>query len=311
MFDILFCPFNGLGDKFLDIIGACVLCDLLNKKLHINLNTNNQNFVFGSGRYDASLFNINNISISNNNDVKYNNILISENPSVSLSPIKIFNYLNNEKKMNISYETILHKFRENARNIKPSVDIEKYIPKDIHNAYGIHLRATDKIFTNKGDARHETEAYAHNIIITNLLNDITNIIINEDKPMFFLASEDKQWKENIKTKIINIGNTCNKNIIFINYSEDSLSNIEGFHSVLDLFSLSRCKRIYQGIKYSTYSILASLIGNIELVNYANHINGYDMCIIHIWKPLFIPFIITQNIEDADYAAKPFTNLIIK
>jgi len=50
-----------------------------------------------------------------------------------------------------------------------------------------------------------------------------------------------------------------------------------------MFCLSKCKEILQGVKYSTFSILASLLGNHKLRNYAKYTNHYDVCLIHSWS----------------------------
>jgi hypothetical protein len=50
-----------------------------------------------------------------------------------------------------------------------------------------------------------------------------------------------------------------------------------------MFCLSKCKEILQGVKYSTFSILASLLGNNKLRNYSNNTDSYDVCLIHSWS----------------------------
>jgi hypothetical protein len=50
-----------------------------------------------------------------------------------------------------------------------------------------------------------------------------------------------------------------------------------------MFSLSRCKEILQGVKYSTFSILASLLGTQKIRNYSYHFDNYKWCLIHGWS----------------------------
>jgi L-rhamnose mutarotase len=50
-----------------------------------------------------------------------------------------------------------------------------------------------------------------------------------------------------------------------------------------MFCLSKCKEILQGVKYSTFSILASLLGNNKIRNYSKYINTDDVCLIHSWS----------------------------
>jgi hypothetical protein len=47
-------------------------------------------------------------------------------------------------------------------------------------------------------------------------------------------------------------------------------------SVLDLFALSQCKEILQGVKYSTFSMTAAIIGNCKLRNYAHFVSGTNL-----------------------------------
>jgi hypothetical protein len=109
-----------------------------------------------------------------------------------------------------------------------------------------------------------------------LLEDVEYISIHEPNSSFLIVSEDNNWKKEIENKISQFG----IQIIQLNYINDTYSN---YNSVLDMFCLSKCKEIIQGVKYSTFSILASLLGNGKLRNYSHHIDSYDICLIHIWS----------------------------
>ena len=50
-----------------------------------------------------------------------------------------------------------------------------------------------------------------------------------------------------------------------------------------MFCLSKCKEILQGVKYTTFSMLASLLGNNKIRNYSKYTNSYDVCLIHSWS----------------------------
>ena len=52
-----------------------------------------------------------------------------------------------------------------------------------------------------------------------------------------------------------------------------------------MFCLSKCKEILQGVKYSTFSILSSILGNGKLRNYAHFTNTYNICLIHTWSSI--------------------------
>jgi len=119
--------------------------------------------------------------------------------------------------------------------------------------------------------------------MNSLLNDVKNIIITEEDPIFLIVSEDNNWKIHIQNIIINISNNLNKKIKILDIDYSNENNYYNYNSVLDMFCLSKCKEILQGVKYSTFSILASLLGNNKIRNYSNYINSYNVCLIHSWS----------------------------
>jgi len=60
----------------------------------------------------------------------------------------------------------------------------------------------------------------------------------------------------------------------------------GYGALVDFFSLSRCKRIIQMTKYSTFSIAASITGNIPLVNLYRDDSGVGHR-LDIWKSTLV------------------------
>ena len=268
---------NGLGDKSLDLIGFVVLCKNLNYNPIVSFYNNSQ-FAWGNNNYDIRLFNFNEITISDNR-CEYN--LISTAPSASLSPYKVYEFIKNFSN-EVTFEKISNDFVEYSKKIiQPSEIILSKIPNDINKAYGIHLRKTDKV-NNSGDIRHENRMDEFIIIINRLLNDVRNIIISEEDPTFLIVSEDDDWKYEITNIIKNISNTNNKQIKIIELNYHTNTKYHNFNSVLDMFCLSKCKEILQGVKYSTFSILASLLGNNKMRNYSNYIDSNDVCLIHNW-----------------------------
>ena len=269
---------NGLGDKFLDLIGFYVICKYLNYNPNITFN-NSSNFAWGNNNYDLKLFNLKDISVTNNNNCNF--YINSPNPSSSLCPYKVYIFL---KKFfpELSFVQVSGDFILYAKDIiKPSEIIESKIPNDIEKAYGIHLRKSDKV-SNKVDIRHENLINEFFIITNKLLDDVASIIINEREPSFLIVSEDVNWKKEITDIIHSIGIKNNKQIKILNIDYTNENNYNNYNSVLDMFCLSKCKEILQGVKYSTFSILASLLGNGKLRNYANHINTNNICLIHTW-----------------------------
>jgi hypothetical protein len=269
---------NGLGDKLLDLIGFFVLCKYLNYKPNITF-CNNGNFAWGNNTYDLRLFNFNDITISND---KCNFYVNSPCPSCSLSPYKVYEFIKNFFP-EITFEQISNDFVVDSRKIiSPSEIILSKIPNGIENAYGIHLRKSDKV-KNDGDIRHENLINEFELITNKLLEDVKNIIINENDVKFVIVSENNNWKLEIKNLINNISNNNNKQITILDIDYENESNFCNYNSVLDMFCLSKCKEILQGVKYSTFSILAGMLGNNKIRNYSNYTNSYDSCLIHSWS----------------------------
>jgi hypothetical protein len=282
---------NGLGDKCLDLIGFYVICKYLGYNPNVQLNYGDKTFVWGSSKYDPKLFNFSNftlvdddielnkkIIIKNVHIKKYKNLFVkSPSPSASLSPFKVYEFIKTFLP-DVTFEEISNKFSTHIKEIiKPSDIITSKIPANIENAYGIHLRKTDKV-SNKCDTRYENLVSEFDIITNKLLGAVKDICTKEENPKFFIASEDIKWKIEI-TDIIK----KNKNASIIEVDYTKTNDYDNYESVLDMFCLSKCKTIIQGVKYSTFSILASLLGNGKLINYSNHLNNNDKCLIHLWS----------------------------
>jgi len=269
---------NGLGDKLLDLIGFYILSKYLNYNPNIIFN-NDGIFNWGNNNYDIRLFNFNEITISSSNCNFYVN---SPNPSSSLCPYKVYEFLK-DFFPEITFEQISNDFIQYSKQIiKPSDIILSQIPNNIENAYGIHLRKSDKI-CDYSDIRHVNTRNEFNIITNKLLEDITNIIMSDEEPSFLIVSEDNNWKKEIHDNIINISKNNNKIIKIIELDYNNENNYSNYISVLDMFCLSKCKEILQGVKYSTFSILASLLGNNKLRNYSKYTDSYNSCLIHSWS----------------------------
>jgi len=297
---ILFCT-NGIGDKLLDVIGFTTYSHIKKINSEIILNDITKKYLFGMENiYNIELFNIDNIKISDNYsedlsdkilfiDEKFSDISIKEGidnkkedysipfviknksypiiyytPVITFNPVNIFEKLNREYSLNY----IIKIFIKMSENIKPSEEIELFIPNNLNNCYGIHLRRTDKIKSiidyniRKKNNRHNwvnnDDEYC--IIIDKIKNYILECIKNNSDSQFFIASEDNEYKKYFENWIIE----NNGNIIKIGDIQDK---DDSFIPVLELFCLSRCKEIIQGIKYSSFSVISSLIGNKKIINF--------------------------------------------
>ena len=90
-------------------------------------------------------------------------------------------------------------------------------------------------------------------------NDILIKIINKinenNYKYIFICSEYDYYKNEFIKKL-------NKNIKIVN---PIINNIDVKNDIVDLFSLSLCSKIYLCSKFSSYSIIASIIGNIDII----------------------------------------------
>jgi hypothetical protein len=181
----------------------------------------------------------------------------------------------------MSYEEVTKLYKYFGSKIKPSNLISSCFPKNIELCYGVHLRRTDKIGK---DSTHQNSLTEFNLIIEKLLVDLKMIILQETEPYFFICSEDISWKNKFINKLHEFSKKNNKSIHIIQTSINEYEKeYKGFNAILDLFCLSKCKKIYQGIKYSTFSMIAALIGNIELINYSHVLKTNNRSLIHCWK----------------------------
>lgn len=266
---------NGLGDKFMDLIGFYVLCKRVNYVPHVHFD-NAGYYAWGTNHYDMRLFEFKDVVFSSQHCPYY---LLSPNPSSSLSPYKVYEFL---KPMfpEITLEEVSRDFVAYAKDIiQPSEIIVSHLPKNLEKAHGIHLRRTDKV-NNHGDIRHENLLHEFDVITEKMLEDVEIIVRGEPDAKFVIVSEDTNWKREFVNRVLHIAENKPIEIIEIDYTIDT--NYDNYASVLDMFCLSRCKEILQGVKYSTFSMLASLLGTKKIRNYAKYTDSYDACLIHSW-----------------------------
>ena len=50
-----------------------------------------------------------------------------------------------------------------------------------------------------------------------------------------------------------------------------------------MFTLSKCKEILQGVKYSTFSVVASILGNNKIRNYSRYLPTDDISLIYSYN----------------------------
>lgn len=307
--EILFCN-NGIGDKLIDLVGFNTLCKINNIESKTVLNDIISHCNFGmENYYDCNLFIFQNMDVVNHyekseqNEIiimpqKFKtNIKLNSFSSIFDNDIDIYSIpdivkqqsvgkyfwgvatfsipkIYQELKYKYSLEYITKKYIETAELIKPCKYIDNLIPEDIQKCYGIHLRRSDKIRSeNEFQEKKSTNRHIwynslseYEKVIENIKCYILDIIKKDINRHFFICSEDIEYKNKFKEWIINNGGKL------IDIKIPSHENNDQISAISDLFCLSKCKLIIQGIKYSSFSMIASLIGNKKIINFHDNKN---------------------------------------
>jgi len=117
---------------------------------------------------------------------------------------------------------------------------------------GVHIRGTDRIGSDHPHfMKNESELQMY-------LSETIDVL-NRTKPRFvYVCSESEQCKRVFLRHL-------DPDISVVDPTLDKLSSPE----YADLFSLSICKEIWMVSRFSSFSIIAALIGNVELVTFVN------------------------------------------
>ncbi len=279
--DIYFKPFSGLGDKLLDLIGFLVYCKHAEHHPIVDWCSDlNEAHPWGSGVFDASLFDFGDLKLEIMKEDEIN-VVISKSTGASLSIPNVHALLEKENELTRTFEDLVEDYISTARKyIKPSKLIS--IPKDIELCIGIHLRRSDKIKNvGEGDPRHETNVTEYDEIIYHLKKHLELLVrySSENALYFFVCSEDEAYKKEFIGWLKSLCQQHHKECHIV--TPKHLTAIRGHAAVTDLFCLSRCRAIYQGIKYSTFSTVAAILGGKHLYNFGYH---PPSSLLHLWKP---------------------------
>jgi hypothetical protein len=274
------CLKNGIGDQILDLLGILVLSDIRNDAHGIMWNPPHKNFAFGDGKYDKECFQFDSrINFIQTGPVVTVNAL---HAAMAMCPHVLY------RECGIDMQKIIEKYNYYAEWIKISPELEKFIPDGLENAYGIHLRVTDKLLQKirENDYHHRSFAIRrsdYSCLMRKIIERVKLIIESEDNPTFFITSERGHPIECIIRNITKCAKDLKKDVTIIRKNEKSPS-LHGAGAVVDLFSLARCKSILKGTNFSTFTILAGLLSKNKKVEYFH--NDYENSIFQIWSMCF-------------------------
>ena len=253
----------GLGDRLLDSIGYAVVCKRQGKSPTLNWCRDMSAFNSSQGRtmYSPDLF-----------DFPFETTCVSNfmrgiHSGYSLNPYGVADMLG----IDVDAE-LIKDYVDIATRIRPAPSLD--MPLDLADVIGVHLRKSDKI-SDKAIATHITIDELANII-TRVKN---HILANYDQGQrFFVCSEDSKHRGEF------VGFLISNGFVVVESGDTTRSD------VVDFFYLSRCREILQGIKYSTFSMTAAIIGQIPLINFAND----DF--VKNWAPLLVNHTIDDSIK---------------
>ena len=282
---------SGFGDRILDLWTIVTIKNLLNEKeeLLIKWKSGIQYPGFNSC-YDTDLFSIKNCKWATSDDYFISiYTFLGEGAKIwgnymnqkmsfgiiekQIFPINTFWGTTNIERVRealpfYGYVTTNSKVAEAyykvANSMKPNEKLEKLLG-DLKYVIGVHIRKSDKCVDIQNP-----DPFTMTLENFNNIKEKCKKYIAANKGAYFVCSEDKTELSEMQKFIVESGSS----LITLNY--DDLREDE--RAILDFFALSRCNTILQCTKYSTFSIAASIVHRIPLINF----HGYENNALTIW-----------------------------
>lgn len=171
-----------------------------------------------------------------------------------------YNFYNDTIKNNydLDWSTYYQSYLSNLRKLKPISNIHKKIlnfatENNINERIGLHIRKTDNGVGNKNKRYRTNENWYFNMIDSE--------IDQNNKSKFFLATDNAESRLKIMERY---GDRVISYTTHGDFNKQKLRQTTIENSVIDLYCLSMCKRLY-GENGSSFSDVASELGNIEFI----------------------------------------------
>lgn len=301
---------NGLGDQLLDVLGGMVMSTLLGKTEHaIIWKTRPQTHsLLGVLLYDQKLFDFTNLHLqveildeplyeTTQHQMPTYLELVFPSPSASSSPRRLQKWLQERlQEQVLSVEECIDLYCRVAQNIKPS-DIVKPFLLDIkegQNVTGIHLRYTEKVIEHNTTDDVHVEISEYDEAMSMTLQFVIAKSFSNPNDAFFICGDNQDILDRFKECLL----IANKDINIVNppkIDENTQNQYLGIADVRDMFCLSQCELIVQTVGYSTFSLLASLIGDKPMIN---HWVGHGRTLQYMWLKQTYPLTeYTYNVGD--------------
>jgi hypothetical protein len=295
---------SGLGDRLLDMIAAKVIAYHLKLSLQVIWDDSNLQYMDGLGgkhlikrHYNYKEFmNLDSWNVCMKSQPQphtHPNVHLLVLPTLGASGHVLYaKELLDIKQCFLSVDRLAQDYKNEAHKIKPTDAVSKKIPTILTSCVGIHLRTSDKITSTSSSNGNTTGIDEYNTIMTRILGHIKM----SKESCFFICGEEIDVVSRLKDTILQI----NPLVTFAEpaYEPDG----SPINDYIDLFSLSKCKYVIQGIKHSTFSLIASIIGNhttndlLHIVAPLLKLKGckFKKCLdVHVQKPA----ILTLQLQD--------------
>lgn len=247
----------GVGDKLLDITGIFTIGEF--KGAPVNVYWGRKGFRF----YDHELIQIHHSSYTLNawdgEHVNLNETLVKWNQSGKISPITIQNLLGIP---DLEIQNVIDTYFSMSACIQPAPDVEMFIPSEITDCVGIHLRRSDKVDVSSSISMSSGD---YGELMEQLRETVYEKVMNGEWLKFYICSEEEDvkaefigWIQGLRTDVHIVDKS-----VPMTYEHEHI----GFNDVVDLFSLAKCRCILQGIIYSSFSVFAAIHGKVPLYNF--------------------------------------------
>lgn len=266
---VLLRPRNGLGDKLLDVYGFLTWSRAHDGAIEPVLDwcTTDDYQPWGNARYHPDLFAFPCRLGQGPEDV----VVTSTDPSASFCPERVQGYLR------ASSAEMPSQYVETAASIRVSPRVVKKAPPAIESCVGIHLRRKDKVRSG-GDLRHETEPEELGKLMEDVWKYVDELLAHGTRH-FFVCGDDAEVINEFRDKLL-----AKDSSVHIALPDYESCELPGEADVLDWYCLTRCWKIVQGIKYSSFSVSAAVASQAPLVNFANH---ESTALLHLWRSCLV------------------------
>ena len=261
--------FSGLGDRLLDTIGYCVVCKRKSPKVRPVVNWCGPISDFNSSRgrspYSLELFDFPFETTCSHDFMR------TRHSGYSYNPYGVADMFGIEID-----DELIDDFISLAMRIRPSAMLDVPSEAELKDVVGIHLRKSDRILDSPDDSRHASATSTAELL--DIMTKLKERAMGYERGQrFFVCSENSEHRAEFVAFLID----AQRDYVIVE-AESRISP-----DVADFFYLTRCKEILQGIKYSTFSISAAIIGQKPLINFASRDYKTTNNFLNYWAPLLV------------------------